>query len=113
MSARLRLGLPGLLRGRIRRRKRAPRQEVLRGVMQNVIVVKPADPRFREALFILRDDYLTDPARGREELLREARDAARSFAETAPPRRPPRFPFWAVPVLLGLLLAGGRLAGMI
>ena len=82
-----------------RRRQKAP---PVRGTVSNLIVVKNPAPCFREALFILRDDYLTDPNRDREALLRQAREAAASFTGV-PPRRPKRW-LWALVPLLAVLL---------
>ena len=59
----------------------SPRQEVLRGTSHSIIVVTTPDPEiFREAMFILQDDYLRRPGAGKEELLRQARDAAEDYA---------------------------------
>ena len=89
-----------------RRRRRPPArgQPEVRGTIRNLIVVRPRDPRFQEILFILRDDYFSDPGCDREELLRQAREAARAETGSVLPPRP-RFPFW--PTLL--LLAGAAL----
>lgn len=64
-----------------RTRASVPRQEVLRGTSHNMIVVTTPDPEiFREAMFILQDDYMRRPGAGKEELLRQARDAAEEYA---------------------------------
>ncbi len=95
----MRLRLPRLrLLLRRRMRERPPR-----GNMSNVIVVKAPAPCFREALFILRDDYLGDAGQNREALLLQAREAAASFTGPAAPPPPRRF-LWLLP-LLGLLAA--------
>ena len=73
---RLRLRLRALLP---RRERRPP----VRGTVSNVIVVKAPAPCFREALFVLRDEYLGDGAQDREALLRQAREAAAFFADRA------------------------------
>ena len=112
MRARLRFGLGRRLAAPLPRRTERG-SGAMKGVMRNIIVVRPPDPRFREALFILRDDYFLDPDKGREQLLQEAKEAARSYAETAAPRRPRRFPFWAVPLLLAAVTAGLRVTGVI
>ena len=60
-------------------RRRAWRGEVIRGTADRVIRVKePVPGVFREAIFLLREDYLT---RGGDEraLLREARRAAADY----------------------------------
>ena len=79
----------------------------LRGTVSNVIVVKSPAPCFREALFVLRDEYLNDEEQNREALLRQAREAASSFAGPGSPTPPRRF-FWALLPLL-LLAAGAAL----
>ncbi len=81
----------------LRRGRKAP----VRGTVSNLIVVKNPAPCFREALFILRDDYLSDPSRDRESLLREAREAAQNFAGV-PARNPKRWLVALLPLLVGL-----------
>lgn len=58
--------------------RRGERGEVVRGTADRVIRVKePVPGVFREAIFLLREDYLT---RGDEQsLLREARRAAAEY----------------------------------
>ena len=57
-----------------------PRQDVIRGTSHSIIVVTPPDPEiFREAMFILQDDYMRRSNLGKEELLRQARDAAEDY----------------------------------
>ena len=76
-----------------RRRERLSRREtllVVRGNMRRVIVVEPPDPMFSEAMFILRDDYFQTPGLSRQELLRQAQNAAQDFVGTAAPREPGR-----------------------
>lgn len=83
----------------------ALRLRPVKGRVQNVIVVHPADRRFREALFILRDDYLLSADQEPEELLRQARQAAIDFCgPVSPPPR--RGPLWAGAALLLLAAAG-------
>ena len=77
----------------------------VRGTVSHVIVVRSPAPCFREALFVLRDEYLSDENANREELLRQARQAAASFTGPASPP-PPRSFLWLLP-LLGLLILGG------
>ncbi len=56
------------------------RHEVIRGTSHNIILVTSPDPEiFREAMFILQDDYMRRPGVGKEELLRQARDAAENY----------------------------------
>jgi len=99
MIQRLRLRVQDLL-SRLRRPRPVRRQPgAPRGRMRNVIVVKPADPRFQEAIFVLRDDYFADPDCDRAELLQEAREAAsRETGQTFPPG--PRLPIWPAALLL-------------
>ena len=106
MSGPLRGSLRGLL-ARLRRPRRAERLPAPpRGRARHVIVVEPKDPRFREVLYVLRDDYLAQSGCDREELLREAREAARAdLGRALPPR--PRLPLW--PALLLLLGAAAIL----
>lgn len=60
---------------------------LLRGTSHRVIVVPSPDTRiFKEAVFILRDDYFTDGV-SESKLLREAEKCARSFTASAVPAR--------------------------
>ncbi len=102
MIHRIRSGLQGLF-SRRRRRSREQFPEV-RGTARNLIVVKSRDPRFQEILYVLRDDYFSDPGCDREELLRQAREAARAETGSVLPTGT-RFPLW--PALL--FLAGAAL----
>ena len=95
---------------RLRRLTLPPRRGAavpVRGTVSNVIVVKAPAPCFREALFILRDEYVSDAGENREALLRQARQAAASFAGPGSPTPPRRF-LWALLPLL-LLAAGAAL----
>ena len=97
---------------RLRRPHRPPAARV-KGCMKNVIVSKPPDPMFREAVFILRDDYLMGDELNRQELLLQAREAAQSYVNSlAPPprRRSPIVPVLVLAFALALIL---RLAGLI
>ena len=86
----------------------------LKGCMRNVIVVKPPDRRFEQALFILRDDYFLREGVSEAELLQEAREAARACAAAAAPKRAERFP-WPLMLPLGgaVVLGTLRLLGVI
>lgn len=54
--------------------------EVLRGIGRNVVIVRSPDPKiFEEAIFIVREDYLSSPGAGRAELLRQAQSAADGY----------------------------------
>lgn len=93
MIARLREKLWGLQSAvslwlRERRRRRVCRREplpVLRGSMHRVLVLRPPDKRFTEAIFILRDDYFQTPGLSRQALLRQAKDAAEDYLDAAAP----------------------------
>ena len=89
---------------RLRFFRRRGGAEPVRGTVSNVIVVKNPAPCFREALFILRDDYLSDPNRDREALLREARQAAADFTGVPVKGRKPWLPA-LLPLLAAALLA--------
>ena len=90
MIQRLRHGFARFFTGtkaRLRRRPR-PTGPPVKGHMANVIVVKPPDPRFKEAIFVLKDEYFLDSELSRQELLLQAREAAREYvASVCPPRR--------------------------
>ena len=104
MMERLRLRLGGLLR-RLRRSPGKGRSRPMpQGRARSVIVLKPRDPRFQELICVLRDDAFSAPALDREELLRQAREAARAEAESllAPGERLPLWP--AALLLLGALV---------
>ena len=99
----LRLRLGELLR-RLRRPRRRPVPPPPPGQTRNVIVVRPRDPRFREVIYVLRDEALPGPGEEREELLRQALEAARRETGRALPPGP-RLPFWpAAALLLGAAL---------
>lgn len=103
------------MRLRLQLRALLPRQErrpPVRGTVSNVIVVKAPAPCFREALFVLRDEYLGDGAQDREALLRQAREAAASFTGPASPPPPRRF-LWLLPLLAAAALLALRLFGAI
>ena len=99
MISRLRFGLRQ--RADALRRSAAPRPGALKGCMRNVIVVKPPDKRFQEAVFILRDDYFLSPGADEAELLRQAKEAARDYTLEAAPAARLRLPW----LLLGFSLA--------
>lgn len=68
-----------------RRRSPADEEPVLRGNMRRVLVLRPPGDMFQEAVFILRDDYLSAPGQSRRELLRQARCAAEGFMASSVP----------------------------
>ena len=92
--------------------RRRARGQPVRGTVSNVIVVKAPAPCFREALFVLRDEYLTDANRDRETLLHEAREAAASFTGPAVPPPPRRF-LWLLPAAALLLAGAAKLLGFV
>ena len=78
--------------GRRQRRREARRETlpVLRGNMRRALVVKPDDPMFAEALFVLRDDVLGNAGVSRQELMEQARSAAEHYTADALPYRSER-----------------------
>ena len=104
---RLRLGLERLgARGRLSGIRAAPPPPA--GQVRNVVVVKPRDPRFREVIYVLREEPFQESGAGREALLQEALSAAQQETGrviACPARRFWRLPFWpALSLLLGSLL---------
>ena len=85
----------------------------LKGCMRNVIVVKPPDRRFEQALFILRDDYFLTEGLSEKELLRQAREAAQLCAASAAPGKPRRFPWVFIPAAVLVVLGTLRVLGVI
>ena len=71
------------------RRRRRPRRSaaapVLRGNMRRVLVLNPPGQMFAEAVFILRDDYFQTPGMSRQELLKQAKNAAEDYIDTVSP----------------------------
>lgn len=64
----------------VNRRAPVPRREVIRGTSHSIIVVTPPNPEmFREAMFILSDEYMRSSS-GSEALLRQAKLAAEKYA---------------------------------
>ena len=92
------------------RRRPMSRGAVLRGTAHSIISVTPPDTEmFREALFILQDDFLRGAGETKE-LLQQAREAAERFsAQYVPPEREKLSPLALVlPVLTA---AAGFLLG--
>ncbi len=85
----------------------------VQGTMGRVIVVREPAPCFREALFVLRDDWLMDPRRDREELLRQAREAAAAFSGPGSPPPPRQRLLWFLPALALAALVLLRLCGLL
>lgn len=74
---------------------RLPASEIMRGTSHRVIVVQSPDTRiFKEAVFILRDDYF-DSHRSEKELMREAAACAGAFTASAVPKRR-KVPYWLI-----------------
>jgi hypothetical protein len=89
------MNLQGFLAMRFKPRKKYTEPlPVVHGNMRRVIVVQPPDPMFTEAMFILKDDYFHNPGISRQELLKQAREAAGDYmAESFPTfRERPIFP---------------------
>ncbi len=92
-------------KARLRRRGR-PAGPAVKGRMVGVISVKSPDPRFREVLFVLREDCFTGEELNRQELLLQAREAAGNYVNNLLPPARRRLPL--MPLLLpaaGALLA--------
>ena len=69
------------------KRKKKVGSAPLKGNMQNVIVVKPQNKMFSQALFILSDDYMRQSRLSSQELLRQAQEAAGEFTPVILPRK--------------------------
>lgn len=53
---------------------------MVKGLSRKVIIVKSPDPKiFEQAIFIVRDDYLSSQGIGQKELLRQAKQAANGY----------------------------------
>jgi len=53
---------------------------MVKGLSRKVIIVKSPDPKiFEQAIFIVRDDYLSSHGIGQKELLRQAKQAADGY----------------------------------
>lgn len=64
------------------RPKRQEAGDVLKGLSRKVIIVKSPDPEiFEQAIFIVRDDFLSSQGIGEKELLRQAQEAANGYVE--------------------------------
>ena len=58
-------------------------ENVVKGLSRKVIIVKSPDPKiFEQAIFIVRDDYLSTQGVGQKELLRQARAAANGYVNS-------------------------------
>ena len=84
-------------------------ETVVKGLSRKVIIVKSPDPKiFEQAIFIVRDDYLSTQGVGQKELLRQARAAANGYVNATSGWH--RFAHLPWPWLLG---AAGCLGGLI
>lgn len=55
---------------------------VVKGLSRKVIIVKSPDPKiFEQAIFIVRDDFLSTQGIGEKELLKQAQAAANGYVE--------------------------------
>ena len=75
--------------------RRRVKQPVVKGNMQSMLVMRPEGGIFREVIFILRDEYLQQGGVSRQELLRQAREAAGEYMrDYIPEKKPPTFLLW-------------------
>ncbi|MGI5977022.1 MAG: hypothetical protein ACOX68_04930 [Candidatus Limivicinus sp.] len=79
----------------------------VRGIMHNVVVVKPPGSIFEQAVFILRDDYFNSPGVSREELLTQAKRAAEKYTASAAPDLKKHSPVPALLIAASVLLLAG------
>lgn len=98
-------------RKKTRKRAAATGCGAIKGSMRNVIVVRPTDGVFSEAVFVLRDDYFSSPGISREALLCQARAAAEEYTRTMLPTAP-RGAKGALSALALLMLAAAVVAAL-
>lgn len=80
-------------------------EHVVKGLSRKVIIVKSPDPKiFEQAIFIVRDDYLSNQGIGQKELLRQARAAANGYVGSVSGWR---HRLRLTPLTVALLGAGG------
>lgn len=60
---------------------------MLKGASRNVVVVKSPDPRFEQAIFIIRPTEHAKDGMTQEDLIREARKAAKSYCRSIRPEK--------------------------
>ena len=87
---------------------------MVKGTSKRVVVVKNPDSRiFEQAIFIVREDFLSRRRDGACDILREAQDVADQYIQSTvmQPSRKPRFPNLPVPLLF-LLLVGASAGGV-
>lgn len=111
MMERLREGL-WQLRQRLTAAKSSPGKKPesvpVKGNMQNIIVVKPGNKMFSQAVFVLSDEYVRQSRLSSQELLRQAREAAGEYSGLIAPK--PRRGIW-LKTLLAVLAAAAFLFG--
>ena len=84
----------------------AVQREVIKGAAEQIIRVRvPVPGLFREAVFFLHEDYLHRGDLSREELLRQAKQAATEYLRPMLPEKKPKS--WLYPILLLIAAAAG------
>lgn len=82
------------------------RREVIKGAAEQIIRVRvPVPGVFREAVFFLHEDYLRRSDCSREELLRQAKQAAAAYLRPMLPEK--KAAPWPVLLLIGAALGFG------
>ena len=77
---------PAVCRPRQSFRRREKYMAPIRGNMRSVIVVRPENPMFSEAVFILNDDYIRNHSSSHKELMQQANDAVAGYDSSLPAR---------------------------
>lgn len=81
-------------------------REVVKGAAEQIIRVRvPVPGLFREAVFFLHEDYLRRGDLSREELLRQAKQAATEYLRPMLPEK--KASRWVIPMLLLIAAAAG------
>lgn len=117
MKERLTLSLWRLresIRARCTRRRRVERFAPIRGNMRSVIVVKPENAMFSEAVFILSDEYLRSSSASPQEILRQAREAAGEYSGSlnAFSHKKATGLLWLLPLALAAGIFGAKYLGI-
>lgn len=108
MMERLRERLWNLRQSICKKRKGKAGSAPIKGNMQNIIVVKPQNKMFSQAVFVLSDDYMRQSRLSSQELLRQAQEAAGEFAPVMLPRKRAAS---ALKIILILLVCAAFLLG--
>jgi len=108
MMERLRERLWRLRQSICTRRKKKAGPAPIKGNMQNIIVVKPQNKMFSQAVFVLSDDYMRQSRLSSQELLRQAQEAAGEFSPVMLPRKRAAS---ALKIILILLVCAAFLLG--